>query len=131
MYLIIIAIIIILIVNSNNKKRQQEQERKQTPCYFTDGFTEEEFEQMVYSSIVNIKRITAYAVEGPFVYCTVVAQSGISEWNFMVDFNYYGHITGWYTISTENSDSNIPTVVADRISQKIQASYNPPSYNPQ
>ena len=126
MYLIIIVIIIILIVN--NRREQQEVQRRQTPYHFTDGFTEKEFKQIVHSSISNIKRITTYHVDGPFVYCTVIAQSGISMWNFMIDFNYYGHITGWYTISTENDDSNIPKIVADRISKKVQELYNCRNY---
>ena len=53
------------------------------------------------------------------VYGTVRTQSGLSEWDFKVDFNDYGHITGKYWLSSDNDDSNIPGHVADNMSTMI------------
>lgn len=51
--------------------------------------------------------------------CIVQSQSGISEWEFWVDFNDYGHITGRFWWHTDNSDSNIPEKFGDIISSFI------------
>lgn len=67
----------------------------------------------------GIRRITSLYAEGAMVYGTVHSQSGISDWCFSVDFNDYGKLTGAYWISTDNNDSDIPKVVADRIAQQI------------
>jgi len=44
----------------------------------------------------------------------------LSEWNFKVDFNDYGHLTGQYWLTSDNDDSNIPSHVADNISSMIR-----------
>lgn len=103
---------------------QREYDRIHTVCRFDDGLTKEEFDEIVYSVLKDIKRITYYDIKGPVITCIVLAQSGISEWEFTLDFNYYGHITGWYKIISDNYDSNIPEAVAERISRKIQAHHN-------
>ncbi len=58
-------------------------------------------------------------LDGPVVYGVVQSQSGISEWNFKLDFNDYGHITGTYWLSSDNDDSNIPERFGDLIRSAI------------
>lgn len=83
-------------------------ERKNTPCQFNDGISYEDFTHIVKSSKKHIKRIKETFVDKAVVYCKVESQTGCSDWNFQVDFNDWGHLTGTYWKTSENSDSNIP-----------------------
>lgn len=103
------------------ERREEDRRRRNTPCNFVDGFSKEDFERIAYKSGKHIKRLIKTRVEGPVVYGTVRAQSGLSEWEFRVDFNDYGHITGKYWLYSDNDDSNIPEHFADNIKQVIKA----------
>lgn len=98
---------------------EEENRRKNTVCRFDGDISKEEFHAMVMRSGKGIRRITRLYAEEAIVYGTVRSQSGISEWCFRVDFNDYGKLTGAYWISTDNNDSDIPKIVADRIAQQI------------
>ena len=93
----------------NARKREEEEIRKNTPCFFEDGFSQLEFNDMVYRSGKNIKRLIQLSTDGPVIYGTVESQSGISTWKFTVDFNNYGHVTGKYWLISENENSAIPS----------------------
>lgn len=67
----------------------------------------------------HIKRLTDLSINGPVVYGTVRTNSGLSEWDFKLDFNDYGHITGRYWLIYGNEDSSIPIKVAEKISSMI------------
>ena len=106
------------------KERQAEEERrKNTPCYFDNGISQSEFTEIVYNAGRRIKRLQVL-VDGPIVYGKVESQSGISTWEFKLDYNDYGRITGTYWESTENSDSSIPgrlgQLIQDEISNRLQ-----------
>lgn len=101
------------------EERAEQERRRNTPCRFVDGFSEYEFEQMVKKAGKNIRRLSEISVDGPIVYGVVQSQSGISEWNFKLDFNDYGHITGTYWLSSDNDDSNIPERFGDLIQSAI------------
>ena len=98
----------------------EQERRRNTPCQFVDGFTEIEFRQMVLNAGNSIKRIKRITMDGPFVFGVVHSQSGISEWEFKLDVNDYGHITGKYWLSSDNEDSNIPNRLGDLICQAIK-----------
>lgn len=98
---------------------KEDKKRRQTPCLFQDGFTEEQFGNMVAEATKGIKRLKDYKIDGPFIFGTAISQSGLSEWKFRIDFNDYGHITGKYWIRSDNSDSSLPKVVADRIKERV------------
>jgi len=108
-------------IKNARERAAEEERRKKTPCYFVDGITQEQFEAIARKAGRRIKRLTNLSVDGPVVYGTVETQSGLSEWYFKVDFNDYGHITGTYWLSTDNSDSSIPGRVADNISEMINS----------
>ncbi len=101
------------------EERAEQERRRNTLCRFVDGFSEEEFVQMVKRAGKNIRRLSEISVDGPIVYGVVQSQSGISEWNFKLDFNDYGHITGKYWLSSDNDDSNIPERFGDLIRSAI------------
>ena len=111
----------------NARKREEEEIRKNTPCFFEDGFSQLEFNDMVYRSGKNIKRLIQLSTDGPVIYGTVESQSGISTWKFTVDFNNYGHVTGKYWLISENENSAIPSIIADRIRDSNKSFYS--TYN--
>lgn len=45
--------------------------------------------------------------------------SGISVWNATLDFNDFGHITGWHKIISENDDSKLPEAFAREVVEGI------------
>lgn len=113
--------VLIKTINVAKKSAEEERRRKNTPCYFIDGISKEQFNVIVKRASKHIKRLTELTVDGAIVYGTVRTQSGLSEWNFEIDFNDYGHITGQYWISTDNSDSTIPLHIADNITKMIHS----------
>lgn len=98
---------------------REDKRRRETPCHFNDGISKEQFQTIVSESAKHIKRLKTFYVEYTIVHGTAVSQSGLSEWNFTIDFNDYGHITGRYWISSDNSDSTLPKVLAERIKERI------------
>ncbi len=102
----------------------EEKKRKNTPCSFNDKITEEEFKYIAEAACSSIKRVIEVSVEGPIVNASVRSQSGISNWQFKIDFNDYGSVTGKYWLTNENSDSQIPSVIAERIKEEINKRIN-------
>ena len=98
----------------------EENRRKNTVCHFDEGISKEEFYAMVKYGGKGIRRIINLYADGPVVHGTVRSQSGISDWSFKIDFNDYGKLTGTYWLSRDNSDSNIPEIVAERIAKQIK-----------
>ena len=103
------------------KESLKELDRKSTPCNFDNGISQEEFNEIIKNECQEIKRITDFTVSDNTLRAYVKSQSGISEWKFKIDFNDYGRITGKYWIYNENSDSNIPSIIAERIKENIIA----------
>lgn len=112
------------ILYSVSKNHQEEKRRKSIPCCFLDVISKSEFEEMVKISKKNIKRLKDLYAEEAVVCGTVCSQSGISYWNFKIDFNDYGHLTGRYWLSSENNDSEIPSTVAKKVSSQIKEFLN-------
>ena len=112
---VITAIARKVIINAHEDKK-----RRNTPCNFSDGISESDFVAISKCAGRGIKRLTDLSVRGPIVYGKVRSQSGLSDWNFEIDYNDYGHITGKYWLWSSNDDSKIPQVVADRISSSIR-----------
>ena len=102
------------------RKKDVNEKRQATPCKFMDGITYEDFATIVHEAGECIKRIKKVSIHGAVIYCTVESQTGYSEWNFFVDFNDWGHITGTYWKCSENFDSNIPQCFGDKVSGNIQ-----------
>ena len=104
----------------NRRKVENEKRRKNSVCTFDGEISEVEFRAMVKRAIRGIKRINILCVEGPIINGTVRSCSGLSDWNFQIDFNDYGNLTGKYWIVSQNHDSEIPSVIAERIVKQIQ-----------
>ncbi|MGI6688649.1 MAG: hypothetical protein ACOX6Y_09990 [Christensenellales bacterium] len=99
--------------------KEEEEQRRNTPCFFSDGISEEEFEQLVRKSAKRIKRVEDVSIDGTYVYVTVRTQSGVGTWNFSLDFNDYGHITGTYWRKSDNHDSKIPEALGNMIQEAL------------
>lgn len=106
------------------KSTVEEKKRKSIPCNFNEKVSEEDFKSIVKNICDSMKRITVFSVEGPIVKATVRSQSGISNWNFVIDFNDYGCISGKYWLTNENTDSQIPLVIAEQIKKEINKKSN-------
>lgn len=107
-------------IHKKKKADAEEERRRNTPCVFEPPVTEDVFSDIAISEGKRIKRLRV-AVDGPVVAGTVTSVSGISTWCFTLDFNDYGHITGRYWLNSENYDSSIPSILAKRIQERIQA----------
>ena len=108
----------------DQKKTSEENSREDTFCFFEDGISQADFNAAVYRAGKGIKRLIRLSTDGPIIHGTVQSQSGISTWDFTLDFNDYGHITGKYWISSNNETSDIPSVIAKRIQKEIQNFYH-------
>lgn len=102
------------------RQRKLEEERRATPPSYDDGVTQEEFEQIVFKAKKGIRRIKSTIINGFVVSIEVKSQSGISIWEATIDFNDFGHLTGWYSIRSENDDSNIPEAFAREVLEGIR-----------
>lgn len=108
--------------NQSSQHRQRTTQHDECPpCSFTNGITRELFEDIVLDQAKRItkKRLCSVTVDGSDVYGVVRSQSGISDWNFRLDFNDFGQITGKYWTHADNLDSNIPNSLGNSISSEI------------
>lgn len=115
------------VIKSNRKFRAQRKEnerRRNTPFHFDSKISESEFETIVYQITDDFRRVKDVSVDGPLVSGTVVSQSHLSQWDFTLDFNDYGRITGRYWLTSDNDDSSIPDKVGELICEAVQ-SYTP------
>ncbi len=106
-----------------HEMRKAERNRNNIPCNFNDGITYMEFQNIVNKSVKHVKRIHELSIKGAKVYGEIRSQSGCSFWHFVIDFNDYGHLTGKYSLFSENSDSNIPNYIAENIKNLVLTQY--------
>ena len=111
----ILHVITLGVVDSN-----KEVVRKNTPFLFPDNLmTEYEFRDIAIRIAKPIKRLTV-SVDNQFIHGTVRTKNGINTWEFTIDFNDYGTLTGNYWMRyVENSDSQIPSRYAEQLSSAI------------
>ena len=102
------------------EKARVKAQRERASRLFRDDMTQEGFEAVVAEAERSIKRVEALRVKGHKVYGTVAALSGISSWKFVIIFDYEGHLTSEYIISSDNDDSSIPERIANRIAEGIR-----------
>lgn len=111
----ILGVGLAVILNEN----REDKARMRTNCSFSRGITRTEFESFVHQASFGIKRLKEIYIDGPVVHGTVRSQSGLNTWSFRLDFNDYGHVTGKYWIYSDNDDSEIPRVLANKIQESI------------
>ena len=102
-------------------KLEEDKRRMNTLCSFDGSISYEEFQSAVHSAAKTIRRLKVLEIDGPIVRCSVRSSSGISTWEFSLDFNDYGDITGKCWINSDNEESTIPSVFVDRIQEELNA----------
>lgn len=120
----IIAFSVYLTFASEKQKEEKQKEdfrRRNCYVYFSNGITENDFQTIAIKSISKIKkRKIGVSIDKAIVYGKVLSQTGLSSWNFSIDFNDYGLITGKYWILSENEDSSIPISIANNMKEMIE-----------
>lgn len=96
------------------------QRRRCMPCSFEDGITYDDFVGIANRAGRKLKRVQVVSVDGAVIRCNVESQTGYSDWDFNVDFNDWGHITGTYWTHSDNSDSSIPRHYGKMVSGWVQ-----------
>ena len=108
------------LAHKNRELNIERNKRMSTVVRFDNGISESRFRELAFYSAKQIKKKRlSISFNGPIVYGTVQSQTGLSSWDFVVDFNDYGKITGNYWLSSENDDSNIPSTFANYLSSYI------------
>ena len=108
-------------IGNNFHERARANKRESIPCEFTEKLTEAQFENLAFNAVKKIKKKKInIEVYGPKIYGTVESQSGLTEWDFTIDFNDYGSVTGTYWLWSENDDSLIPKHMAEDMQESIE-----------
>lgn len=106
------------------KRKEAERLEYEKVCHFCDGISQEEFDEIVHSVTRRIKRIKKCWTDGSLVICNVYSQSHISVWQFWIEFNDHGRLSGdWTHWHRENTQSDMVESVADQISEAIKTRY--------
>ena len=102
------------------RKQEEIEERRSRPCTFDDLLSQDDFIYIAHKAGKNIKRLIAMNVDGTDVHGVMVSQSGASDWNFRLDFNDYGRVTGKFWCESDNNDSNIPSIIGEKMATDIK-----------
>lgn len=98
---------------------QETKRRKNSPLSFDDGLSWREFRSIVNRVAALAPRVERVSIKGMDVILSVRSISGLTIWSAEIDFNDYGHLTGTYWLSSENSDSVIPKFIANNVRSEI------------
>lgn len=102
------------IVDSN-----EEVIRKNTFCRFDNDLSYDDFQRLAVKVAKRYKRL-CIEVRSYYVLGTVRSNSGISSWEFSLDFNDFGTVTGnYWRRYTENGDSSLPKSFANELRNEI------------
>ena len=88
-----------------------------------DVISKDEFEKIVREEAAHFGRITNVQVGGVLIFGEVWSQSGKSTWEFQLDFNDFGKITGSWWLKRDKADCDIPVYFANRIQARLAAKY--------
>lgn len=98
---------------------------------FNNVISKELFEYIAICFAKTIKRLSV-EVNNSVICGTVQTISGLQSWKFVVDFNYFGSVTGKYVfIKIDNPDSNIPEIYAEKIKTAIKSLYSKSNLDPE
>ena len=105
---------------------QETRRRRASPLSFADGITQSQFVDIVEELGRRTARVHRVVVDGMTVTLHVKSNSGLSTWSAELDFNDYGHLTGAYWLSTENTQSIIPKHFADALQEQVRSRVSSP-----
>lgn len=112
-------------IKKDNKERalkaEEENKRVNSSFRYPVEIPADKFDEIVRQSIKPIKKkIRTISVNKGVVRGTVISQSGLSEWDFTLDFNDYGKLTGRFWLRSENSDSHLPERLGTAIQMQVE-----------
>ena len=112
-------------IRKDNKEQtlkiEEEKKRVNSSFRYPVEIPADKFDEIVRQSIKPIKKkIRNISINKGVVNGTVISQSGLSEWNFTLDFNDYGKLTGRFWLRSENSDSHLPERIGTAIQMQIE-----------
>jgi hypothetical protein len=103
-----------------HKEAQETKLRRSSPLRFGEPVTQYEFTELAHEVARRTARVQEVAVDGMDVTIKVASNSGLTTWTADIDFNDYGHLTGTYWLSSENSDSLIPEHFASAMKARLE-----------
>lgn len=111
-----------LYVDGKETKRraEEEQRRKNSPLAFDPRLSYQDFQDLVSEIAKNTPRLLDVSINGLVVFLEVRSNSGLTTWSASIDFNDYGHLTGRYWLTTDNTQSPIPKFFASAVQAEIQ-----------
>jgi len=96
--------------------------RSRTPCFFEDGLSFDEFNNIVQKAKAKTDRLLDVRVDGANIRCTYESQSGRNRYWFNLNFNDWGHITGVCWQSDNNyTNSNLPDYFSNMVQAEVKA----------
>ena len=104
----------------NHQKDFLDKKRQETPCFYMDGISYQEFENIALYVCRQYQRIVQCQIHWGSVLCTVSSASGNSRWKFVVDYNDWGHITGVSRVYSDNSKSPLPASFESQMTECIR-----------
>ena len=119
-----IAGIVLTVLVFSKKRRKYYREY----CSFSDGVSRFQFENIIRTACSPIRRLKIIDIDDAKVRCQVKSNSGLSSWEFTMDFNDNGHLTGQCVLSTDDDESIIPEMVSLYICNKIKSLLNNITY---
>ncbi len=101
------------------EEEQKEFLRKGMKCSFELPITKSIFESLVLKVSESYNRLTVNICDTT-IHGTIRSVSGISFWNFSVDFNDFGIITGnYFALECDNNESKIPATFCEELKKEI------------
>ena len=96
------------------------------PVYNTEEYLERCLDSLINQTLQDIEILVVDdgSTDGSLVICNVYSQSHISVWQFWIEFNDHGRLSGdWTHWHRENTQSDMVESVADQISEAIKTRY--------
>lgn len=108
--------------NAQEAKQDAEETKRrlESPLRFDEGITHADFVAIAQDVAKLTPRVQQVVTTGMTIVLKVRSNSGLSTWKAEIDFNDYGHLTGRYWVSSENSESRIPEYFARGVQGHVQ-----------
>lgn len=104
---------------SSNDDNDEIQIRRYAKCMFDNGVPEDEFDQIVNEIAPKMPRYSSHERKGATVRITFRSNTGLTKWTAQVGFAEHGVLTTDYWIDSENDNSILPRVFADRVAERL------------
>ncbi|MCQ2979582.1 MAG: hypothetical protein MJ245_07285 [Clostridia bacterium] len=108
------------LLENDRKKTSIDQKRLYFLKFIEDELSLDEFEEIVKKCANRFERIESVSFYNLIISVKVGSQKGLSKWDFLVDFNNWGHLTSKYWLYSDNDDSTIPRNFAEMVKSEVQ-----------